>query len=79
MSRKAPELTQIAGAVQDGGGYTLATRAGKRERICHTGPICLSNCSDAVQSGLTALERMPSIFAVSSTLFLDHAMKKTIR
>ena len=55
MSRKTPGLTQIAEAVQNGGGYTLATRSGKRKRICQrrTG-VLVQLLADAVQSGPTA-------------------------
>ena len=60
---------QTGRTVQNDGGHTLATRAGKREGICqHRNDLLVQLLADAVQPGLTALERMPRISAVPSTL-----------
>jgi hypothetical protein len=55
--------------VQNGGGYTLATRAGKRTGICqHSIDLLIQLLADSMQPDLTALERIPRISAVSLTL-----------
>jgi hypothetical protein len=65
VNRKVPKFTQ---AMQNRGGHTLATRAGKRKGICqHRTDLLFRLLADAVQPGPTVLERMPNSIAASST------------
>jgi hypothetical protein len=68
VNRRVPKFTQTSQAVQNRGGHTLATRAGKRKGICqHRTDLLFQLLADAVQPGPTVLERMPNSIAASST------------